>query len=134
MGIAKKSRMQRLIHSVRPVNDQELERGTILADGARDDIRIQGLFRHFQNSFVDVKVTNVCATSILKDDPNKVIENADKEKERNYKGRIQKVENATFTPAIFSTIGARSKQAQKMIAPIVTKTAKKKKEPRHEIA
>ena len=46
---------------LKPVNGELLSTGTNLTNGARSDIRIRGLMRQYQNSFVDVKVTNVMA-------------------------------------------------------------------------
>ena len=117
-----------------PVGEENLAVGTDLTEGARSDIRIRGMHREFQNTFIDVKVTNVCADTYAHQSPNETLKKSEETKERKYKDRIQKVENGIFIPAIFSCNGARAPQTKILLAKIITKISLKKKEPRYIIA
>ena len=116
------------------VGKENLPAGTNLADDARSDIRIRGLHCEYQNTFIDVKVTNVCADTYAQQSPNETLKKSEETKENKYKDRIQKVENGSFIPAIFSCNGARATQTKIFGAKLITKIALKKKEPRYIIA
>ena len=94
------------------VGEENLSVGTDLTDGARSDIRIRGLHREYQNTFIDVKVTNVCANIYAQQSPNDTLKKAEETKEKKYKDRIQKVENGNFISAIFSCKGATAHQTK----------------------
>ena len=119
---------------LQPVGEINLAPGTNNADEERADIRVKGLHRELQNTFIDVRITNISAKSYLHILPKEALKKAEDEKERQYKDRIQKVENANFALMIFSSNGARAPQTKNLLAKLITKLALKKKEPRSIIA
>ena len=89
---------------------QPLQQRVNPQDKSRSDIRINGFNREFQNSFLDVKVINIQAKSNEKHSVAKALEQAEDEKDRKYKTRIEDVENGTFYPVVFTTKGRRSRK------------------------
>ena len=77
-------------------NNHALQQRANLQDKSRSDIRINGFNREFQNSFFDVKVMNFEAKSHEKHSVAKALEQAEDEKDKKYKQRIEDVENGTF--------------------------------------
>jgi hypothetical protein len=90
-----------------PVEEQDLNLGANTNDGARTDIRINSFTRNFQDTHMDVQIINVHETTHQREVSTKAMAKAEASKHRLYLERIQKVENATFVPFIFSTRGAK---------------------------
>ena len=59
---------------------------------------------------------------------------AEEGKERSYKERLQKVENASFIPIIFTSKGARSRKTAKALTKIANQIALKRKEDKQVVA
>ena len=66
--------------------------------------------------------------------PNKALENAEDEKDKKYKQRIEDVENGTFYPVVFTTKGKRSRKCSLVIRKLVSKIAIKRKQPTYLIS
>ena len=105
-----------------------------MADAARSDIRIMSFDRNFQNAHFDIKVINVQADSHKHHSPKEAIQRAEESKNRSYKQRVEKVENASFIPIIFTSRGAKSKNTMRTISKIATKIATKRNEERGIVA
>ena len=103
-------------------------------DKSRSDIRINGFNREFQNSFLDVKVINIQAKSHEKHSVAKALEQAEDEKDKKYKTRIEDVENGTFYPVVFTTKGRRSRKCSMVVRKLVSKIAIKRKQPTYQIS
>ena len=117
---------------LRPVEDQTLKAGANITEGARSDVRIMNFGRPFQNTHFDVKVINAQARTHLDQTPEEALVNSEHNKNRAYKKRVEKVENAAFIPLIFTSRGARSKATGK--SNIVNKIAAKRKEEKSEVS
>ena len=83
-------------------------RSAILNDDARLDIRARGFWRHGQNAYFDVRVTNADSSSQQNTSVKQVLRKHELEKKRNYNRRIMEVEHGSFTPLIFTTTGVMS--------------------------
>ena len=81
-----------------------------------------------------IKIINIQADTHNRYDPKEAMSKAAKGKERIYKDRIEKIENATFVPMIFSTKGAKARQTSRAISTIVSKIGNKNKEQKQEVA
>ena len=77
-------------------------------DDARLDIRARGFWRHGQNAFFDVRVTNADSDSQQDTTLKAILLKHELEKKRNYNRRIMEVEHGSFTPLVFTTSGVMS--------------------------
>ena len=80
----------------------------LAGDNARPDIRARGVWRHGQNAYFDVRITNTNAQSQCHLTPKRILEKHEKEKKRQYNSRIMNIEHGTFTPLVFSVNGGAS--------------------------
>ena len=117
-----------------PVEEQTLNTGANVAEGARSDVRVMGFTRDFQNTHFDVKIINTQADTHLQDNPRQAITKAEAGKDRAYKERIEKVENATFIPLVFTSKGAKSRKTSRALSKIVTKIAVKRSQEKATVA
>ena len=119
---------------LRPIAEQNLNPGANKAEQARTDIRINSFERDFQDTHMDIKVINAQADAHKETHPSLAMKKAEEGKERSYKERLQKVENASFVPIIFTSKGARSRKTAKALTMIANKIALKRKEERQVVA
>lgn len=112
--------------TLKPVEEQVLSPGAILADGARSDVRIMGFSRDFQDTHFDIKVINAQADTHLTHNPKEAMLKAEEGKDRAYKERIQKVENGEFMPILFTSRGARSIKTSRAMTKLANKIAAKR--------
>ena len=75
-----------------------------------------------------IKVINVQAETHKSHSPKEAILKAEDGKDRAYKERVEKVENASFIPIIFTSKGAKSKKTARAISKIATKISTTRKE------
>ena len=91
----------------------------LTGDEARPDLRARGFWRHGQNAYFDVRVTNTNSVSQSNMTAAKIYAKHEKEKKKNYNQRIMQVEHGTFTPLIYSVnggIGPECEQFHKHLA------------------
>ena len=88
-----------------PVNGGTFHSSANTSDESRLDIRARGFWRHSQNAFFDVRVTNPDSASQRNMSLKSVLNKHEKEKKRHYNRRIMEIEHGTFTPLIFTTSG-----------------------------
>ena len=110
------------------INKQNYPRTAILNDEARLDVRARGFWRDGQNSFFDVKVTNLNCQSQINKSTKTIMKSHENEKKRNYNKRVMEVEHGTFTPLIFSTTGVMSHECNLYHKALAEKIATKKGE------
>ena len=103
-------------------------------DKSRADIRINVFNREFQNSFLGVKEKNIQAKSHERHSFAKALEQAEDEKDKKYKQRIEDVENVTFYPVVFTTKGKRSRKCSVVVRKLVSRIAIKRKQPTYQIS
>lgn len=87
------------------VNREGYARTAILENDARLDVRARGFWRHGQNAYFDVRVTNADSSSQQNSSIKAVLHKHELEKKRGYNRRVMEVEHGTFTPLVFTTSG-----------------------------
>ncbi len=98
------------------------------ADEARSDIRARGFWRHGQNAYFDVRVTNPLCATAMKNSVAKTLDYHEREKKRKYNARIMTQEHGTFTPLIFTALGTTGKECDKFLKTLSEKIAIKDNE------
>ena len=83
---------------------------------------------------MDIKIINVQAQSHTREDPSQALKKAEQGKDKLYRERVEKVENATFIPMIFTTKGAKSTKTSRALSRLANKIAKNTKEKKQEVA
>ena len=84
---------------------EELNRGANTAPDTRLDIVARGFWERQRSAFFDVRICHPNADSYWDMDPYQIYRQHETEKKRQYSSRILEVEQATFTPLVFSTTG-----------------------------
>ena len=97
-------------------------------DGARPDIRARGFWRPAQNSFFDVRLTNLNAKSQAHLTSEQIFAKHETEKKRMYNDRVMNVEHGTFTPLVFSLNGVMSPECKLYHKHLAQKIATKTEE------
>ena len=90
--------------------------------------------RPFHDTHFDIKVINTQADTHKQVISGEAMRKTEDAKDRLYKERLQKVENLSFNPLIFTTKGAKSRKTSRAIAKIATQIAIKRKEEKHEVS
>ena len=80
-------------------------------DEARVDIAARGVWVKGQMALFDVRVFNPIAKAYLTSDLSAAYRRNELEKKRAYGRRIRKVDQASFTPLIFSCLGGMGKES-----------------------
>ena len=109
--------LQQTCHDVRiepplePLTGEKFElKSTNTADEARLDVSARGLFVPYQKVFADIRVINPRAMRYEHQTPEQILETNEQEKKRHYCRRVLEVENATFSPLIFTTNGGMGRE------------------------
>jgi len=84
------------------ITGEELNRRANTAPDARLDIVARGFWERQRSAFFDVRICDLNADSYRDMDPNQIYRRHETEKKRQYASRILEVEQATFTPLVFS--------------------------------
>ena len=87
------------------ITGEELNRGANTAQDARLDIHARGFWERQRAAFFDVRVCHPNAESYRDLDLDQIFKQHENEKKRQYSSRVLEVEQATFTPLVFSTTG-----------------------------
>ena len=77
---------------------------------------------------LDVRVSNLNSPSYRDKTPQKIYEQKEREKKRDYNQRVIQVEKGTFTPLIFSTTGGMGPEAARYHKRVAELISKKKNE------
>ena len=97
-------------------------------DQCKPDIRARGVWRYAQNAYFDIRVTNINSESQKHLPIKTILMKHEKEKKRSYNSRIMNVEHGTFTPLVFSVLGAEGPETSTFHRYIATKIASKTEE------
>lgn len=122
------------LHLQETNNHAMQQKKTNLQDKSRSDIRIKVFHRELRNPFLDVNVINIQAKSHEKHSRSKALEQAEEEKDKAYKQRIEEVENGIFYPVIFTAKVRRSRKWSLAMKKLVSKILSKRKQPTYQIA
>ena len=111
-----------------PVTGEVLPAGANVADGARADVSVLGLWHPMNRAFIDALVFNPHAPSNAAKGLKQAHLHYQQDKKRSYLARILQVEKGTFSPAVFSCSGGASPETSKLLQAIAEKMAVKRKE------
>ena len=87
------------------VTGEILNHGTDKAPDARLDIHARGFWGRQRSAFFDVRVCHPNADSYRDLTPKQIWKKYENEKKRQYAERVMEIEQGTFTPLVFTTIG-----------------------------
>ena len=79
---------------------------SLTGDEVRPDLRARRFWRHDQNAYFDVRVTNPDSISQVKSTIPAILRKHEEAKKREYNERIMQIEQGTFTPLVFTTTGS----------------------------
>ena len=85
------------------ITEEELKRGANTAPDARLDIVARGFWERQMSAFFDVRIFHPNADSYRDMDLNQIYRQHETEKKCQYASRILEVDQARFTPLVFST-------------------------------
>ena len=114
-------------------NKTNYKKTAILTDGARLDVRARGFWRHGQNAFFDVRITNAECDSQVQKTVKSVLRKHENEKKNEYNRRVLEVEHGSFTPLVFTTSGAMGHECTKFHKTLAEKVSKKSGEKYEEV-
>ena len=109
-----------------PIENAELG-SSISGDKSRLDVSAVGIWSPMERTFLDVRVVHPNAPSHKKKTIEKLYEENEKEKKRDYNQRVMQVERATFTPLVFSTTGGMAPECtryHKKVAQLISAKTK----------
>ena len=92
------------------ITGEVLTRGTNKAPDARLDIHARGFWERQKSALFDVRVCHPNADSYKDLSPKQIYRQHENEKKRMYANRVMEVEQATFTPLVFTTTGGMAEE------------------------
>ena len=95
------------------VTGEILKHGTDKAPDARLDIHARGFWGRQRSAFFDVRVCHPNADSYRDLTPKQIWKKHENEKKRQYAERVMEIEQGTFTPLVFTTIGGMAYECVK---------------------
>ena len=110
------------------ITGEELNRGANIATDARLDIAARGFWERQRSAFFAVRTCHPNADSYRDMDLNQIYKQHETEKKRQYASRILEVEQATFTPLVFSTVGGMAAECKRYHSRLAELLATKKGE------
>ena len=114
--------------TLQPLAGEELNRGANTAPDARLDVHCRGFWERQRAAFFDIQVCHPNADSYKELSPKQIYKLHEDEKKRKYSSRIIEVENGTFTPLVFTTIGGMSQECQRYHSRLAELISSKKQE------
>ena len=105
---------------------EELNRGANNSPDARLDIVARGFWERQRSAFFDVRICHPNADSHRDMEPDQIFRQHETEKKRQYASRVLEVEQATFTPLVFSTKGGMAVECKRYHSRITELVATKK--------
>ena len=90
-------------------------------EDARSDVKCIGFWRRMRQAYFDIRVISPYARSYLHKSHKRIYHEAEQDKNREYKARINQVENADFTPLVFTTAGGFAPQSNIFLKRITEK-------------
>ena len=94
------------------ITGESLARGANTPPDARLDIHARGFWSRQGSAFFDVRVCRPNAESYKDLTPQQIYRQHENEKKRTYASRVMEVEQATFTPLVFTTTGGMAPECQ----------------------
>jgi hypothetical protein len=106
------------------VNDNLLAATTNQTENARLDVSAIGVYGPHEKTFLDIRIMHPNCPSYVNKSIEKIYEEHEKSKKREYNERVIQVEKGSFTPIVFSTFGGMGKETtvyHKRIAQLIAK-------------
>ena len=106
------------------VNDNLLAATTNQTENARLDVSAIGVYGPHEKTFLDIRIMHPNCPSYVNKSIEKVYEEHEKSKKREYNERVIQVEKGSFTSIVFSTFGGMGKETtvyHKRIAQLIAK-------------
>ena len=114
-----------------PLNRERLHLGTAnRSPEARLDVSARGFWNRGQRAFFDVRVFDSSAPRLLTKSLKSIHKTHEQEKRRAYNQRILSVEQGSFTPLVFTTVGGQSFECQRFYNRLSELIADKRGEPK----
>ena len=113
------------------ITGEELNRGANTAPDAQLDIMARGFWEGQRSAFFDVRICHpnfISADSHRDKDPDQIFRQHETEKKRQYASRVLEVEQATFTPLVFSPTGGMAVECKRYHSRLAELVATKKGE------
>ena len=95
------------------ITGEVLPRGSNKAPDARLDIHARGFWERQGSAFFDVRVCHPNAESYKDLTPQQIYRQHENEKKRQYSTRVLEVEQASFTPLVFTTTGGMAEECKR---------------------
>lgn len=111
-----------------PLSGENLASHVSKEEEARCDVSARGLWARGQKTYVDIMVTNPLAKSNKNRQIKAVYKTCEKRKKNKYNQRVLEVENATFSPLIFSCFGGQGVECSMFFKKVNEKLAEKRSE------
>ena len=109
-----------------PVGNTQLMHGTNIQNQARLDISATGIWSTQEKTFFDVRITNPYAASNVGKTLEHLLEQNEKQKEKEYQDRVLQVEKASFVPLVYTTNGGMGKKCAKLHQQLALRICAKK--------
>ena len=106
-----------------PVDENEVEGNT--SENARLDIAARGVWRGYERTFFDVRVTHPTANSHMKKSLENLYKENEDEKKRLYGERVRNSEKGMFTPLVFTTTGGMGNECSRLTKKLANLIANK---------
>ena len=110
------------------ITGEVLPRGSNKAPDARLDIHARGFWEKQGSAFFDVRVCHPNAESYKDLTPQQIYRQHENEKKRQYSTRVLEVEQASFTPLVFTTTGGMAEECKRFHSRLAELIAIKKGE------
>jgi len=110
------------------ITGETLPKGSNQAPDARLDIYARGFWERQRSTFFDVRICHPNAETYRGMTTDQIYQRHEDEKKRQYAKRVLDVEQATFTPLVFTTTGGMSKECKRYHSRLAELIAKKKGE------
>ena len=108
------------------ITGEELNRGANTAPDARLDTVARGFWERQRSAFFDARICHPNSDSYRDMDLSQIYRQHETEKKRQYASRILEVEQATFTPLVFSTTGGMAAECKRYHSRLAELLAPKK--------
>ena len=112
-----------------PITGEVLQPGANLTDGARSDIRVRGIMRNAQDTFIDTRITTLNGVSAQNKSFASIYATHEKEKNVEYQDRIEQVDKGNFVPFVMSASGGLGPAANEFLQRLAERVAIKRREP-----
>lgn len=111
---------------LKEITGEELNRGANRAPDTWLDIHARGFWDRQQSAFFDVRVCHPNADSHREPSPKQLFQLHENEKKRQYSTRVLEVEQATFTPLVFTSTGGMADECKRFHSRLAELLALKK--------